>query len=144
MGTYCRIKSRLNRVKKIKVLLDTSVLLQVYEGIDVLEKIERALGTQCEFYVLDAVLDELIRLSQGVGRRGKAARLAISYMRNKVKLITFKGEQGKTDDIIMEFMRRNKGEFVIATNDKKLRKDLKKMNVKIVTWWLGKYEYAQA
>jgi rRNA-processing protein FCF1 len=56
--------SSVNERKRVQVLLDTSALLLFYEGINVFDELERTLETNLSFITLDAVINELKKLSK--------------------------------------------------------------------------------
>lgn len=128
---------------KCKVVLDSSILLQTYEGIDVIELIGSELG-RCEYYVLDTVIEELRRLAVSDGLKGKAANLALQYLNTYgVKVIDTLLRGLNVDDSLIvffqdEYVRR---EYIVATNDVDLRRKLLKLGVRVITWWSGKFKY---
>ncbi len=131
------------------VIVDTNVLLMVYEGIDVFERIEDLVGTKCKFIVPNSVIDELIRLSLRPGPKGKAARLAIQYIRLKgenVMIISSIGKRRFTeaDEEILELVKNQMRDALVVTNDDELKSQLKKLGVTVITWWFskGKFTYA--
>jgi len=120
------------------VVLDTSVLLMIYEGVDVIEKLDEALGARCEYYVTEGVIKELIRLSTiHQGRKGRAARLALEYLKGKVNVLYTREDFPVADEEIENVVMSIKG-FIVATNDKELRRRLKRLGVRVVTWWEGR------
>ncbi len=133
------------QVRDCKVLLDSSVLLQVYEGVDVVDLMYEEVG-KCSYYVLDSVVNELSRISlSSKGPKGRAARLALDYIqRRNVAVISTESLKASGDEAILNFFRRNpyfRDEFVVATNDDNLKKELLRLGVKVITWWFGRFKY---
>jgi len=130
---------------KCKILLDTSILLMLYEGVDIIEEIENTLGTKCEFYVLIEVLNELRRLSEvGIGWRSKAASMALQYIKGRIKVVEQvleKNECSDVDEAIVNAAKKYGSEFIYATADKELKRKLRELNVPVLTWWLGKRKF---
>ncbi|MEM0361765.1 MAG: hypothetical protein QXY36_01025 [Sulfolobales archaeon] len=128
-----------------KVLLDSSVLLQVYEGIDVIDLISDELGW-CDYYVLDAIINELSKISlSSKSLKGGAARLALEYVRRRgVKVINTGAPNTSGDESILLFFKRDpklREEFIVATNDDMLKRELLRLHVKVITWWSSKFKY---
>lgn len=130
--------------KECMVILDSSSLLQVYDGLDVIDLLSDVLG-RCEFFVLDSIIGELINLSTTEGFKGRAASLALHYIRLRgIKVINtvFKGLPA--DLSLIRFFKSDpslRNKYVVATNDVELRSKLLKLGVKVVTWWPGKHRY---
>lgn len=109
--------------RRPEVLLDTSVFLLIYDGIDIFEKINEALLAECEFLTLWNIIDELLSLAtRNHGRRGRAARLALNIISKKVKIINT-DLKGRTDDIIIKFAE-SKRNIYVATADIELKNRL--------------------
>jgi len=132
------------RKTSCKVLLDTSTLMLVYDGVDPIELIDDAIEAKCEYLVPEPVIDELIRLStQGIGFKSKAARLALKYLSGKVSVISLKGKKFKTaDDFIKEYVKLNP-DVIVATLDEDLKNYLKKLGIRIITWWFSKRKFIE-
>ena len=129
---------------RLRVLLDTSVLLLIYEGIDIFSGIEDFLERGLEFETLDSVINELKRLSNKPGsRKGLAARFILSEgVLNKVTVIKTGNPGLLPDEAIVNYVRRSP-EIVVVTLDKELRRKLKALGVKTLTWWLGRKRFAE-
>jgi rRNA-processing protein FCF1 len=135
-----------NGLRKCKVLLDSSVLLQVYDGVDVISLINDELG-DCEYYVLDCILTELSGIAgRSYGFRGRAATLALEYIRMyNVGVISISSHpKCSGDESIVNFLISREDlrkEFIVATNDDGLKKELLRLGIKVVTWWASKFKY---
>lgn len=135
----------ISQVRECKVLLDSSVLLQVYEGIDVVDLIYDELG-KCSYYVLDSVINELSKISlSSKGPKGRAARLALDYIqRRNIMIINTELLNISGDEAILNFFKKTpnaKEEFIVATNDDSLKKELLRLGVKVITWWFSRFKY---
>ena len=131
-------------LKKCRVLLDTSVLLMLYDGIDVIEEIEDSLNIRCEFYTPAAVVGELLKLrEQRSGWRSRAAAIALQYIKEKVKVMEHpSGRKYSTaDEAIVDIARERGEEFIYATVDRELKQKLRELKVPVLTWWLGRRKF---
>jgi len=130
-------------LSKCKVLLDTSVVLLVYDGIDPIELIDDVLNMKCDYFIPDIVIDELIRLaSRDIGIRSRAARLALQYLRDRVKIIHTTRRYETADEFFKEYAANNPS-IIIVTNDDELKKELKSKGIKVLTWWLSKRKFVE-
>jgi len=126
-----------------KVLLDTSVLLLVYDGVDPIESIDDALSTKCDYYVPDIVIDELIKLaSKNIGIKSRAARLALQYMRGKVKVMITDKRYRTADEFIKKYVMSDPS-IIVATTDDELKRELKSKGIRVITWWFSKRKFVE-
>jgi len=113
------------------VLLDTSVFLLLYEGVDIFERISDVLLTKCRYVTLSSVVEELIRLSQvSHGRRGRAARLALSAIPKYVEVIDVVS-RGSADEDIVNYVSKHR-DIYVATADRGLKERLMGMGIKVI------------
>ncbi len=115
--------------RRIKVLLDTNILMLIGRGIDVFTQIEELLDTKPEYYVIKPVIGELKKIAvHGGVKERKAAKLALELVRRKCRIIETSLPPGKTvDDLLLE-TALEKG-FIIATSDRGLRRRLRKAGI---------------
>jgi len=112
-------------LEKYKVLLDTNFLLtMVRYKIHGLEDIKAKIPV--EFYVLSGTIDELEGLAKDKKIRAEYAIVKKILENNKAEGINSK--MTKVDDELVE----NSKEYVIATNDKELRKRIKEFGGKSI------------
>ncbi len=105
---------------KVRVaLFDTSALMLYLEGIDVIEQVEK-MGLKCA--ILDKVFEELKKLSEEPGKKGKAARLALDIVRSKCITMKYQGRKKHTDDAIVETAIKMR--IPVVTADMELRRRL--------------------
>jgi len=129
-----------------KVILDTSVLLQVYNGVDVIELInDEALG-RCQYYILDSVINELMKLlSDDRSKKRKAASTALKYItKHGVKVLTTNYSNLTADEALIRFFKEDataRRSFTVATNDNELKEKLLAMGVKVLTWWASRFKF---
>jgi rRNA-processing protein FCF1 len=111
---------------KIKVLLDTNFLLtMVRQKIHGLEEIKGKVPV--EFFTLSRVLYEIKGLSKGNKKIQNESRIVEQVLKNNnVKVI-----DSMLEDVDSELVNMSK-EYVIATNDKFLRKRIKEAGGKTI------------
>ncbi len=106
-------------VEKVKILLDTNFLLTTIRyKLHGLEEIKEK--TPAEFYVLSGTIDEMENLSKK-DKKIKNEYLLVSKMLQNEKAI---GIKSKTENVDKELIELS-GEYIIATNDKELRKKIR-------------------
>ncbi len=134
-------------MKFCKVLLDTSALLLATEGIDFLDELNKALECdKIELYTLQEVIEELKNIaSSKASRKSPAATIALDYIlrSGKINVITSNVRFHTADEAIIDFTKLNK-DFIVVTLDRKLRKTLKSMDVKVLTWWYCRRKFSRA
>ncbi|ABU81230.1 PIN domain-containing protein [Ignicoccus hospitalis] len=108
----------LERLKRRLVIADTSVLLLIAEGIDVIGQIEE-MGGLCA--VTPSVLRELERISEEQSKRGRAARLVLPIVLEQCPILNANLERRTDDDIVSIALRYG---LAVATADKGLRRRL--------------------
>ena len=115
---------------KTKVLLDTNFIMSPGKfKVDIYSEIRRILDAPYELYVLDKSLAELDAIiSRQKGREKAAARLAKAILKAK-KPKTLKTTSKEYVDSIILGLRG----YIVATNDKELRLNLKKNGVRTIT-----------
>lgn len=144
MSGGVRSSSKERTDNNLRVLLDTSVLLLIYDGIDVFSAVEDVLERKPKFITLDAVINELNKLSSKPGsRRGLAARFILNKgLLNKVNIVRSGQPNLLPDEAIVDYVKRNP-EVIVVTLDKELRRKLKALGGKTLTWWLSRRRFAK-
>jgi rRNA-processing protein FCF1 len=107
-----------------RIVFDTSILLLLYDGVDVFEEAADLLGSKPECIIPKPVLEELKQLmsSRNLHKR-KAAKLALDAIeRRGCKIV--ETNSSKADDAILEIVSRNCG-AIAATADTELRRRLR-------------------
>ena len=109
------------------VVLDTNFLIDLLKYKIDIREIEGIVGARCELITLDGVIDELKKIAKSRKKSSKYAKLALKLIDfHKIKIIP---SPEKNTDKALIFLARN---AMIATNDKKLRKKLKKIGMKTI------------
>ena len=111
-------------VPEIKgVILDTNMLLVPYQfGVDILEEIQRILPG-VKVYTVPQVLKEVEKLERyGKLHEKLAAKIAKELLKG-VEILKV-NKSAPTDSILLELAKEG---FVIATNDRELRKKIQKV-----------------
>ena len=111
--------------KRVRVVLDTSILLLVYDMVPVLEQVEDLLETRPECIVPRQVVDELNRIAVSKDvHRSKAAKLALQLVKLYCKVVDINAKNA--DEAIINLVVNDP--FAIAvTADRGLRKRLRKL-----------------
>ncbi len=119
----------------MKVLIDTSFIVAAMENKIDLDSELRKFG-KAEICVLNLVLEELVRLSQGKDNKSKGAKLALMYLAGRTADV-IKAEKGSTDKRIQE-AAEERG-MSVCTIDRKLRDSLLKKGIEVITIRQGRY-----
>ena len=115
-----------------KVLLDTNFLLIPEQfGVDIFSEIDALLTEGYELCTIDMVIDELEGLTvKGSGKDKAAAKLGLSLLEAKNVRVLKTEKHLNTDKMIVETAKSP--DFVVATQDQALKRDLKENKVQIV------------
>ncbi len=113
------------------VILDTNFLLLPFQfKIDILRELDYLIEVSHRYVISSKTLEELRRLGASVGKDGMAARLALKMIEaNKDKIESVKNDMD-VDEWIVEYATSSNA--IVCTNDKELRKRLKRLHVKVV------------
>lgn len=126
---------RLGPNKVLGILVDTNILLYVYDGVDPFNLVIEHLDYRPEFYIHRAVFHELESLKARYSKspsfmsRINVALLYLEKYKDYWKLIDEKIDR-PTDEILINSAKRNN--FLIFTNDKKLKQSALKNNIGII------------
>lgn len=121
-----------------KILLDTNFLLIPAQfGVDIFSEIERICHFPYKLCVLDKTVNELEKIEQTQkGKHRERAKLALSLIKNK-KINIIPSEKGNyVDDIIVGLINSN---YIVATQDKELKKRVEAKKVPIISLRQKKY-----
>jgi rRNA-processing protein FCF1 len=120
---------RLWRNSEKIVLLDTNAILMLFEfSINLEDELRRLIGVY-KILIPDVVFNELQFLSEkGKGIKKRHANASLQLIK-KYELIKIDSKKN-TDDAIVSLTTNNN--FVVVTNDKELRKRLKKNSVPVI------------
>tara|TARA_Y100000310_G_scaffold255534_1_gene263008 strand:- start:2446 stop:2868 length:423 start_codon:yes stop_codon:yes gene_type:complete len=115
-----------------KILLDTNFLLAVYQfKVDIFTQIDKISTFKYNISILDKTLEELKKIvEEQKGKHKDAAKIALKLISIK-KINIIKTESDKhTDDVILEYAK--KGNYIVATQDKDLKRRLINLNVEVI------------
>lgn len=131
-----------------KVLLDTNFfLIPSLFNVDIFTEFQRILPPY-HLFILDKSINELNNIiNTQKGKNKQAAKMALSIIKKyKIKIIKTEKHINETkststryrvDDLIIDFAVKN--DYIVATQDKEIKKKLKKQNKKIITLRQKKY-----
>lgn len=110
------------------IVLDTNIILDSLKfKVDLFEEIRRICDFNYEVKILDKTLKELENKPNG--------KLALAFIKQKnIKLINSKNA-GYVDELLLDLPQ----DYIIATNDKDLKRKLLKKNHPIITLRQKKY-----
>ncbi|MCX8208942.1 MAG: hypothetical protein N3G79_04810 [Sulfolobales archaeon] len=130
---------------RCELLLDTSALLLVAEGVNPVEESLEVLRSRCsgiKLVLLAKVVQELDRLASNRGRRGIAARLALTEVGRLGVEVVDLVDCDKADDCILKYSLVTKNlEVVVLTADRKLAKILREYGVRHIVWWRSRRKF---
>ncbi len=112
--------------EKVKILLDTNFLLTLVRyKIFGFEEIKQKVP--CEFYTLSRILYEL----KGLGKGDKKVKKEVSIVEQILKNNAVKVIDSSKENVDEELIELSK-DYVIATNDKELRRKVKEAGGKTI------------
>lgn len=132
-------------VRLCKLLLDTSALLLVGEGVDLEVKLREDLDCdKVEIYTLDTIVSELRSLASSRSvKKAPPAKHALDFVASRV-IVVSAGASGVSGDKALLTYASSNPEYIVVTLDRKLRKLLKLVGVKVATWWSSKRRFSIA
>jgi|TARA_B100002003_G_C14135795_1_gene546238 rRNA-processing protein FCF1 len=121
-----------------KILLDTNFLLIPAQfKVDIFSEIERIYSFSYKLFILDKTTEELKDIMENQkGKNKAAAKLALKLIAIKKINILKTAKDIHTDTLIAEIAEKG---YVVATQDKELKRALKSKNVPIITLRQRKY-----
>lgn len=128
--------------KKTKIILDTNFLFIPGElGIDIFTEINRIITEPYELCVMDSTIKEIEKLilTTGKQKQGLNAKLGLILIKQK-NLKTINGSsKNYADSSILEYAAKNPEKTIVATQDKDLKRNLKKIPIRTITLRQKKY-----
>ena len=113
-----------------QLILDTNFFFIPFElNIDIFSEFNRIIDKKYEAIILNCVYLELLKLKKS-GKVKKNIDAAIQFTEKCKKIPFYKQENEEVDDSIIRYAKNNPS--IVATNDKLLRKKLKKQNIPII------------
>lgn len=112
------------------VVLDTNFLVLPYtHKIDIYAELEKIVPEQHRLIVLGGSITELEKLGKGASATAVGARVGLQLLAEKnVEIIMSKGN---VDDEIIRHAE-TRGNVIVATNDRELKKKIKKTRAEII------------
>lgn len=109
------------------VILDSSALMMCFEfSIDLEKELTRLLGRYC-IVVPSSIVRELEFLAKTTGKKRGKAKASLKLVENYDTIDT---DERYGDDSIVELAKKMNG--VVVTNDKELRRRLKKLSLSVI------------
>lgn len=128
--------------KKTKVILDTNFLMIPGDkGVDIFTEIEKLIHEPYELCIIDKSVAELEVIADKNGRKkeGFSAKLGLILLKQKNLKILNSSSGEYADRAIVDYAEKNPEKVVIATQDKNLRDELKKLPVRVIQLRQEKY-----
>ena len=115
-----------------KIIIDTNFLLIPSQfGVDIFTELKRITPDKCELFIVDKTVYELEKIiKEQTGKNKAAAKLGLELLKKKT-LKTLKTENNLNVDKLIENLTKQ-GEYLVATQDKELKKILKATGTKLV------------
>lgn len=115
--------------KRVRVALDTNMLMLMAEGIAVLDHLREELETEPLFIVITPVIKELEEIADsGKGKLRRQALFAIELARRLCTIVEYPlRDRESVDDALVRYALENNA--IIATNDKELRSRLRSLGL---------------
>lgn len=121
-----------------KIILDTNFCTIPFQfKLDIFSEIERIVHEKYQVCILDKTLDELKNIIEKQRGKNKVnAKLALQLLKHKkVKIIKTKDEK-YVDKLILDMVDKD---YIVCTQDKELKKKLKKKGIKVIIMRQKKY-----
>jgi rRNA-processing protein FCF1 len=111
----------------MKVLLDTNFLVDLLRFKVEVNEISEILKSPCNLFILSSSVKELEKIARNKGKAGNLAKAALKLI--KLRDIKILKTEESPDKAFLSIADKN---TIIATNDSKLRKKLKKLGIKTI------------
>jgi len=115
-----------------KILLDTNFLLAVHQfKVDIFSEIYKEMRFKYKLFVLDRSIEELKKIVENQkGKSKEAAKIALKLVIIKDVEVVKTINDESVDDAIVKLAEKES--FIVATQDKELKKRLKEKKVAII------------
>lgn len=117
-----------------EILLDTNILLYIYDGIDIFNEIINVLDYKPLFVIHKASLNELNTMLNGKSTKMRnKARVALEYL-SRFKQLWIEKDDFMTyppDDAIL--LTCKKYDYILLTNDEELKQKAKRLGVRVAS-----------
>ncbi|MEM3526301.1 MAG: hypothetical protein QXV37_02705 [Candidatus Jordarchaeaceae archaeon] len=108
----------------LKIVLDTNFLMTPFNlGLNIISELDRIINQKYEIIILSGTIEELKGLLENPSPKvRKAAKLALE-LAQRYTIINTATENGDMDEVIVNLSKKEG--YIVATNDKNLRRKLK-------------------
>ncbi len=114
------------------LILDTNFLMIPHQQrVDIFREIERIIVARYDLLVPTGVIEELQGIQEEGGSDAIAAKVALQFIEDRDRHIHKIHSHGDVDEFILDFASNNPGS-VVCTNDKELKRRLRKSRVPVV------------
>lgn len=110
-----------------KIIFDANFLIDLARFRIDIEEVKILVGP-CHFSTINLVLKELRRIASKKTKESRNAKIVLKLIESK-KIEILKSREKNADEAILKFANK---ETIVATNDSKLRKSLKRIGVKTI------------
>lgn len=118
-----------------RIILDTNFLIDIMRFKIDIEEIKGIIDGPYRILTISPVIDELKKIAKKKTKESKNAKIVLKLIKSKrIEVLKSKGKY--TDDVILNLVDKN---TIVATNDKKLRKKLKRLGTKTIYLRAKKY-----
>jgi len=119
-----------------KIIIDTNFLVSTIRfKIDLFSELQRICDFKYTTCIVDGIIDELEKLAETGKQKDKiAARISLELIKKKkVKIIRIptKNKRVKNVDLLILNLIKE-GNFIVATQDKELKREIKKKRVPLI------------
>ena len=126
-----------------KIILDTNFLVSsVHFKADIFSEIKRIYSFNYQICILDKIVDELKKLAEtGKPKDRASAKISLELIKKKkIKIVKTpsKNKRVKNVDLLILNLIK-KGNFIVATQDKELKREIRKKGVPIIVLRQKKY-----
>lgn len=126
--------------KKTKVILDTNFLLIPGKfGVDIFTQIKEVVNERHQICIFEDTKKELQKIIHKNNSKDSFNAKLGFVMAEQKNLKTLRSSKSHVDDAILSYATKNKDKTIVATHDKDLIKQLKKIPVKIINLKQKKY-----
>ncbi len=133
------------KLRKLRIILDTNFLLiPARLRVDIFEEIRRIMNEPYELCVVEETINELNSLVNKGGKDGVSAKVALELIKKKgINVIKTKSFLNRTklrslntaldaDGVIIDTIKKEPRRFIIATQDKELKKRVKALGTRVI------------
>lgn len=128
--------------KKTKVILDTNFLIIPGEiGVDIFSEVDKVVTEPYELCIIDKTMEELKTLIMKYGKKkeGFNAKLGLIMAKQKGLKTLPSSKEEYVDATILRIASKNPEKTIIATQDKQLQGELRKISTRIISLRQKKY-----